>query len=116
MRFSPLPIVLGATTAALTFTGVVSSQAQAMTFSVDSGITSVFLDTETLSSVGLTLTGTVGEVAAPVSDEFLVGFDIAPETDFTFSDEAGFTLLGGSIEHTGGGVFNGDTSSRACSG
>ncbi|MBE7384235.1 MAG: PEP-CTERM sorting domain-containing protein [Leptolyngbya sp. SIO1E4] len=112
MRFNPLPTVLGATTAALVTTVLMPSQAQAATFTVESGVTSVFLDTETLSSVGLTLTGTVGEVAAPVSDEFLVGFNITPDTDFTFSDEAGFTLVGGSIEHTGGVVFNGDTAAE----
>ena len=77
---------------------------------VEAGVTSVFLDVATLSAVGLELTGTVGEVEAPASESFLVGFSITPETDFAFSDtEAGFALLGGSIEHTGGVVFNGGT-------
>ena len=104
-----LPTVLSATTVALTSTFLAPSQAQAADFTVESGVTSVFLDVATLSSVGLDLTGTVGDVAAPVSDDFLVGFTITPETDFSFSDDGGFTLLGGSIEHTGGVEFNGGT-------
>ncbi|MEL6383553.1 MAG: hypothetical protein AAFQ89_14095 [Cyanobacteria bacterium J06626_18] len=77
---------------------------------VEAGVTSVFLDVDALSAVGLELTGTVGEVEEPASESFLVGFNITPETDFAFSDnEEGFTLLGGSIEHTGGVVFNGGT-------
>lgn len=76
---------------------------------VESGVTSVFLDVDALGAVGLSLTGTIGDVEAPASEDFLVGFTITPETDFAFSDEAGFTLLGGSIEHTGGVVFNGGT-------
>ena len=109
MQFNPLPTILSATTVAIAATVGLAGQAQANDFTVDSGVTSVFLDVDTLSSVGLDLTGTVGDVEAPVSDDFLVGFSITPETDFTFSDEGGFSLLGGSIEHTGGVVFNGGT-------
>ena len=108
MQF-PLPAILSATTIAIAATVGFAGQAQAADFTIDSGVTSVFLDVETLSSVGLDLTGTVGDVEAPVSDDFLVGFAITPETDFAFSDEGGFSLLGGSIEHTGGVVFNGGT-------
>ncbi len=86
------------------------SDASASDVMVESGVTSVFLDVDTLSAVGLDLTGTVGEVEEPASESFLVGFNITPETDFAFSDnEEGFLLLGGSIEHTGGVVFNGGT-------
>lgn len=109
MQFRALPVILGMTTGAIASTVVMPIQAQAASFTVDSGVTSVFLDVDTLDAVGLNLTGTVGDVEAPVSDNFLVGFAITPDTDFSFSDEGGFTLLGGSIEHTGGVVFNGGT-------
>ncbi|MDJ0736027.1 MAG: PEP-CTERM sorting domain-containing protein [Nostocaceae cyanobacterium] len=110
MGFNHLSAILGATTAAVVSTTLIPSQvARAANFFVDSGVTSVFLDTDILSGVGLNLTGTVGDVAEPASDEFLVGFNITPDTDFSFSDEGGFTLLGGSIEHEGGVVFNSDT-------
>ncbi|MEO1208907.1 MAG: PEP-CTERM sorting domain-containing protein [Cyanobacteria bacterium J06638_20] len=109
MQFNLLPTLLGTATIALTSTIFTSTEVQAANFVVDSGVTSVFLDVDTLSTVGLDLTGTVGEVQPPVSDDFLVGFTITPETDFSFSDEGGFTLLGGSIEHTGGVEFNGGT-------
>ena len=111
MQFGILPAVLGATTITLASTILMPAQAQAADFTVESGVTSVFLDVDTLNTVGLSLTGTVGDVEAPVSNEFLVGFTITPETDFSFSDEGGFTLLGGSIEHTGGVEFNGGTAS-----
>ncbi len=109
MQFNLLPGVLSAATVVLASAILMPARAQAANFVVESGVTSVFLDVDTLSTVGLDLTGTVGEVEAPVSDDFLVGFTITPETDFSFSDEGGFTLLGGSIEHTGGVVFNGGT-------
>ncbi|MGP1374892.1 MAG: PEP-CTERM sorting domain-containing protein [Almyronema sp.] len=81
-------------------------QAQAATFQIESGVTSVFLDLPLLeSAAGLVLTGTDGTVA-PAAGPFQVGFTITDEADFTFSDEAGFTLLGGTIEHTGTITFN----------
>lgn len=82
------------------------TQAQATTFEVDSGVTSVFLDLPLLESgAGLFLTGTENTVD-PAEDPFQVGFNILPETDFSFSDEGGFTFLGGTIEHEGTITFN----------
>jgi hypothetical protein len=73
---------------------------------VESGITSIFLDTEALSSLtGYNLAGTSGTVA-PATDEFQVGFNINEESDFSFTTENGFTPTGGSIEQDGTITFN----------
>lgn len=74
---------------------------------VDSGVTSVALDTDVLSSAaGLTLASTANTVP-PVSDEFAVGFPIAEETNFTFSGiDGGVIPILGEIEHTGTVTFN----------
>ncbi|NJL36356.1 MAG: PEP-CTERM sorting domain-containing protein [Leptolyngbyaceae cyanobacterium RM2_2_4] len=106
MRFNQITAILGLTTAAVVSTALVPAQATAETFQVESGVTSVFLDLPLLESIGLNLTGTSDNIVPPVSDDFLVGFEITDDTDFSFSDEGGFTLIGGSIEHTGSITFN----------
>jgi alkaline phosphatase len=75
------------------------------TFTVDSGVTSVFLDLPLLeSAAGLTFVGAESE-AEPFSDQFQVGFGITDATDFQFSLPP-FTPIGGSIEHSGTVTFN----------
>jgi hypothetical protein len=106
MGFNQLTAILGLTTAAVISTALIPVQAATETFQVESGVTSVFLDLPLLESIGLNLTGTSDDIAPPVSADFLVGFEITDDTDFNFSDEGGFTLIGGSIEHTGSITFN----------
>lgn len=106
MKFDQVPAILGLTTAAVVASAIAPVQAQAAQFTLVNGVTSVFLDTKTLSSVGLNLTGASNTVD-PVSDDFLVGFPITPATDFTFSfGPGGFAPVGGTIEHTGSVTFN----------
>jgi hypothetical protein len=106
MKFSPLSVVMGLTTATVMSTVIMPAPAKAATFQLASGVTSVFLDLPTLESVGLTLTG-ANDTVPPVSSAYLVGFPITPATDFKFSfDAAGFAPVGGTIEHTGSVTFN----------
>lgn len=106
MKFSPLSVVMGLTTATVVSTVVLPAPAKAATFQLASGVTSVFLDLPTLESVGLTLTG-ANDTVPPVSSAYLVGFPITPATDFKFSfDAAGFAPVSGTIEHTGSVTFN----------
>ncbi len=68
---------------------------------VESGVTSVFLDTGLLDeAAGLELTGADSD-ATPAEGDFQVGFEITEDTDFTFSLEDGFAPVSGSIEHSG---------------
>lgn len=77
----------------------VSGDAAATT--IESGITSVFLDTELLDqAAGLELTD-IDSDGTPAEGEFQAGFAITDATDFTFSLVDGFAPLSGSIEHTG---------------
>ncbi|MBN3884116.1 MAG: hypothetical protein V7K64_00705 [Nostoc sp.] len=104
MRFSQFAGILSCTTAA--FVSIAPIQVEAATFKVISGVTSIDRDHEDiLSSIGLNLTGTNNTVA-PIPSNYLVGFNIDPATNFTFSDEGGFTPLSGTIEHTGTVTFN----------
>ncbi len=104
MRFSQFVGILGCTIAA--FMSIAPIQVDAATFKVISGVTSIDRDHEDiLKSIGLTLTGTNNTVA-PIPSNYLVGFNIDSATNFTFSDEGGFTPLSGTIEHTGTVTFN----------
>lgn len=78
----------------------VSSSADS--FTVESGTTSVALDTELLEDAAyLTLTGADSE-ATPASEDFQVGFEITSGSDFTFTlEEDSITPLSGTIEHEG---------------
>jgi hypothetical protein len=106
MKSHLLAPMLGISAAIISAAAVVAPTSAA-TFRIGDGKTSVFLDTALLeSAAGLALTGTSSDVLPPISDSFLVGFQITSETDFTFSDDNGFTYLGGSIEHTGSVTFN----------
>jgi hypothetical protein len=105
MKLNHLFPLLGLTTIAVTTMAARPNAAIAVSFQVESGVTSVFLDVPLLQSVGLSLTGTA-DVAPPVNNNFLVGFNITPATDFTFSTEGGLVPLSGSIEHTGSVTFN----------
>ncbi|MUG99035.1 hypothetical protein F7734_44780 [Scytonema sp. UIC 10036] len=102
MRFSQLA-AFGC--AAAIVVSVAPMQAKASIFQVKSGITSVYHDLSFLSSIGLDLTGT-NNTTKPINDNFLVAFNIAPTTNFTFSDTNGLTPLSGTIEHTGTVTFN----------
>jgi hypothetical protein len=73
---------------------------------VISGVTSIDHDHEDiLRNIGLTLTGG-NHTVAPIPRNYLVGFNIDSATNFTFSDQGGFTPLSGTIEHTGTVTFN----------
>jgi hypothetical protein len=80
------------------------------TFTVNSGKTSVFLDSNVLETAGLTIT-TTDAVEANTQGfpqgQPAVGFEIKPETDFTFTQENGFTPVSGTIEHSGSLTFEG---------
>ncbi|MEH2357718.1 hypothetical protein [Nostoc sp.] len=104
MHFFQFAGVIGCTTAA--FISIAPIQVEAATFKVISGVTSIDRDHgEILSSIGLNLTGT-NQTVAPIPSNYLVGFNIDSLTNFTFSDEGGFTPLSGTIEHTGTVTFN----------
>ena len=67
---------------------------------IDSGVTSVFLDLPLLEeAAGLTLVSVDSE-AEPFSEDFQVGFAITEDTDFSFSAPP-LNPLGGTIEHSG---------------
>ncbi|MEM6592104.1 MAG: PEP-CTERM sorting domain-containing protein [Cyanobacteria bacterium P01_C01_bin.73] len=100
MRFSAfLPAVAGLSTI-VAVSVIAPSIAHSATFQAESGVTSVFLDFDALETLGITLAGADG-VVDPASSDFQVGFAITPETDFTFSDDNGFTPISGTIEHSG---------------
>ncbi|MEH1909691.1 hypothetical protein [Nostoc sp.] len=104
MRFSQFVGILSCTTAAFISIGPI--QVEAATFKVISGVTSIAHDHEDiLRNIGLTLTGT-NHTVAPIPSNYLVGFNIDSATNFTFSDEGGFTPIAGTIEHTGTVTFN----------
>ena len=76
------------------------------TFTVESGITSVALDTELLKDAAyLSLTGADSE-GTPASEDFQVGFEITEATDFSFTLENGITPVSGDIDHTGSVTFD----------
>jgi hypothetical protein len=76
---------------------------------VNSGVTSVALDTELLkSAAGLTLDRTNNTVA-PASDKYAVGFGIKHDSDLTYNNKNGFTPVGGTIEHSGTVTFKTDS-------
>jgi hypothetical protein len=107
MRFYQFAGIVGCTTAA--FISMTPMQVQAATFQVVSGVTSIDHDHEDiLQSIGLTLTGSNNTVA-PIPSNYLVGFNIDSATNFTFSDEGGFTPLSGTIDLTGTVTFNNQT-------
>ncbi|WP_335037533.1 hypothetical protein [Nostoc sp.] len=104
MRFYQFTGILSCTTAA--FISMAPIQVEAATFKVISGVTSIDRDHEDiLKSIGLNLTG-ANNTIAPIPSNYLVGFNIDSATNFTFSDEGGFTPLSGTIEHTGTVTFN----------
>ena len=75
-------------------------------FTVESGVTSVALDTELLGdAANLVLTGAESE-ATPASEDFQVGFEITEATDFTFTLADGITPLSGAIQHEGSVSFD----------
>ncbi|MBD2679286.1 MULTISPECIES: hypothetical protein [Nostoc] len=107
MRFSHIAGIVGCTTAA--FITIAPIQVEAATFKVESGITSIDRDHENiLRNIGLIITGTQ-DIVPPIPSNYLVGFQIDSATDFTFSDEGGFTPLFGTIEHIGTVTFNEQT-------
>ncbi|NJM68758.1 MAG: hypothetical protein HC862_00275 [Scytonema sp. RU_4_4] len=106
MRFYQLPVILGGAIAALV--SIAPIRAETATYQVQSGVTSVYHDLSYLSSIGLNLTGTDNTVE-PINSNFLVGFNIAPATNFTFSDVNGLTPILGIIEHNGTVTFNNQT-------
>ncbi|MDZ8184253.1 MAG: hypothetical protein RMX96_05235 [Nostoc sp. ChiSLP02] len=99
MHFSHITGIVSCTVAA--FISIAPIQAEAATFKVESGVTSIDRDHENiLKNLGLPITNTQDTVP-PIPSNYLVGFQIDSDTNFTFSDEGGFTPLFGTIEHTG---------------
>jgi hypothetical protein len=75
---------------------------------VNSGVTSVALDTKLLkSAAGLTLDSTKNTVP-PASDKYAVGFAIKPDSSFIYNKKNGFTPVSGTIEHSGTVTFKTD--------
>ncbi|BBD68127.1 hypothetical protein NIES4072_45610 [Nostoc commune NIES-4072] len=104
MRFFQFSGILACTTAA--FISIAPIEVEAATFKVISGVTSIDRDHEDiLRSIGLILTGSHNTVT-PIPRNYLVGFNIDSASNFTFSDEGGFTPLSGTIENTGTVTFN----------
>jgi hypothetical protein len=104
MRFYQFAGILGCTTAA--FISIAPIEVEAATFKVISGVTSIDRDHEDiLRNIGLILTDS-NHTVAPIPSNYLVGFNIDSATNFTFSDESGFTPLSGTVEHTGTVTFN----------
>lgn len=89
--------------------------AQAQDFDVTGGMTSVLLDTDTLSSAAsLDLSSVSADVMAPGElGDSSVAFGInardAAMLPTTFSYDAGLSSFAGSIEHTGSVFFNSDS-------
>jgi hypothetical protein len=108
MKLKSLPFLLSITTMAVA--GSVFFPGKAAAFELVSGTTSVDFDTDTLSSVGLEITGTANTVT-PVNG-FLVGFQITPPpaTTFTFDADPNTNQVqppfSGLIRHTGTITFN----------
>ncbi|MEM1367372.1 MAG: serine hydrolase [Cyanobacteria bacterium P01_H01_bin.15] len=67
--------------------------------SIQSGVTSVFLDEAVLAAAGLSITNINGS-AEPASDAFQVGFAMTEGTNFTYALEP-FAPIGGVFEHSG---------------
>lgn len=100
MRPSIVPMLLGISTVVVT-TVASAAPVSAAVFQVESGATSVFLDFEDiLSPLGIDLVG-ADNVTEPAEGPFQVGFNILPESDFTFSDDNTLTPISGAIEHSG---------------
>ncbi|MCC5646207.1 hypothetical protein LC607_25425 [Nostoc sp. CHAB 5824] len=104
MRFYQFVGILGCTTAA--FISIAPIEVEAATFKVISGVTSIDHDHEDiLRNIELILTE-ANHTVAPIPNNYWVGFNIDSATNFTFSDEGGFTPLSGTIEQTGTVTFN----------
>jgi hypothetical protein len=97
--------IFGVAVASLVSIAATPEQATAATFTLGSGVTSVFLNLPALQGVGLNLTGATDTVP-PISSDFLVGFTITPATNFTFTTAGGFAPVSGTIEHSGSVTFN----------
>lgn len=105
MRFNKLAAIISSTT--VTFFTLIPVQA-ATIYQVNSGVTSVYHDLLELSNIGINLSNPQDTIP-PVTDSFLLGFKIAPSTNFTFSDANGITPIAGTIQHFGTVVFNSQT-------
>ena len=76
---------------------------------VNSGVTSVALDTELLkSAAGLTLDSSSNTIA-PASDKYALGFGIKHSSDLIYNDQNGFKPVSGTIEHSGTVTFKTDS-------
>ncbi|MBW4509637.1 MAG: hypothetical protein KME64_24460 [Scytonematopsis contorta HA4267-MV1] len=106
MLHKSLTVVLGVATAAVVVTAATPAQAQMVMAKIKSGVTSVSLDLPLLKSSGLNLRSTSSNVAKPASSDFIVGFNITSDSNFTFIGEDKFRYLGGTIEHLGSVTFN----------
>ncbi|MBH8555257.1 hypothetical protein I8751_23490 [Nostocaceae cyanobacterium CENA357] len=104
MHFYQIGAIVGLTTAA--FVAIAPIQANAANYQIQSGVTSVAEDhEEILRSLGLNLTD-MNNTAETIPNEFAFGFNIASDTNFTFSDVGGFSQPSGTIKHTGTITFN----------
>jgi hypothetical protein len=105
VRYSQIASIFGGLTlAAMTIAPVKA----ATIYQVKSGVTSVYHDLPELSTIGINLSNPQ-QTIPPVTDNFLLGFKIAPTSNFKFSDANGFTPIAGTIEHFGTVLFNSNT-------
>lgn len=107
MRIHRLAVLMGLTTATVSFTPL-SVKAATMTYQIQSGITSLSLD-ESLSPFGLSRKLDF-DIIPPSNNPNVVG------TNFTFSYDdqtKAFTPVSGTIEHTGSVAFDVDQTKLA---
>ena len=117
MRLNHLAVLLGLTTAAMVSTQL-PVQAKTSNYQIQSGTTSLSLDQNLLSSLGLNFSSSA-DTTTPAAG-FDLGFSIIPpsadadvvSTNFTFSYDdttSAFTPVSGTIEHSGSVAFDVDT-------
>ncbi len=76
---------------------------------VNSGATSVFLDTATLQAAANLVVSSINSTATPAAGAFQAGFEILGSSDFVFNEDGGLTPIDGTIKHEGTVGFNGDS-------
>lgn len=76
---------------------------------VNSGTTSVFLDTATLEAAASLIVSSINSTGTPAAGAFQAGFNILGTSDFTFNQDGGITPIAGTIQHEGTVGFNGDS-------
>ena len=87
----------------------VSNTQDNVTFNVESGVTSVFLDLSLLESAAGFQLADINSETQPFNNDFPIGFGISEETDFIFNTEGDFVSISGELEHDGTVTFDTNT-------